>query len=308
MEQSAGQAHRYKTFHFTSYDNPTLPASEIESLKTELPELLYRQEILAEFISGGLIFRNLDRMMSINGPQDPIPGHSYVMGVDLAKEDDFNVIKVADTATNTEVYSIRNNKLDWSYQKTAIYMTAKRFNNATVIVDKTGVGASVVEDLQKMTRAWEESEAGPAAPIQGHLIVVPVTFSTVSKPELFNHYRLMQENNMIWLMKDDITKREHEKFEGTVMPSGYVKYSAPKKQNDDTVIASALMAWGLERICGTGVIGGTEDEIMPHEPKKVIDPSKQLDVEKIIQSMESRQVFGMVDDEDPNILRDYAEA
>ena len=69
------------------------------------------------------------------------------------------------------------------------------------------------------------------------------------------------------------------------------------------------MAWGLGKIAGSSLmIGGTEDEIMPHEPKKVIDPSKQIDVDKIIQNMESRQILGMTDDEDPNILRDYAEA
>lgn len=300
MEQSAGQSHRYKTFHFTSYDNPTLPAEEIESLKTELPELLYRQEILAEFISGGLIFRNLDRMMRAPGPQPPIPGHNYVAGVDLAKENDFTVIKIADTSNNTEVYSERSNHRDWSYQKTAIYMAAKRYNNATVIIDKTGVGGSVVEDLQKMDRAY------PEAPQQGHLTIVPIAFSTVSKPELFKHYILMHENDLIWLMNDEVTKREHEKFEGELMPSGYIRYGAPKKQNDDTVVAAALMAWGLGKIAGSSLmIGGTEDEIMPHEPKKVIDPAHQIDVEQIIRKMESRQILGFADDEDPNILREY---
>ena len=42
----------WKTFHFTSYDNPLLNADEIDDAKKDLPELVFRQEYLAEFVEG----------------------------------------------------------------------------------------------------------------------------------------------------------------------------------------------------------------------------------------------------------------
>ena len=243
---------QFKSYHFTTYDNPHYPVSEIERMRKNMPEIMFLQEIMAQFLEGGAVFRNLERMMNAPGYVDPVPGHNYVMGVDLAKENDWNVIKVFDTATNTEVHSIRNNKLDYSYQKSAVYMEAKRWNDATVIIDKTGVGGSVVEDLQKMDRAYD------IAPKQGYLTIIPVVFSAVSKPELFNHYLLMSENDMIHLIPDEVTKKEHESFERTKMPSGNFRYGAPKHHHDDTVTAVALACWGLEMVTAGNLIGTAE--------------------------------------------------
>jgi len=245
----------FKSFHFTTYDNPYYPKSEIDRMKINMPEVIFLEEIMAMFIEGGLVFRNLERMMNAPGYADPVPGHNYVMGVDLAKENDWNVIKVFDTATNTEVHSIRNNKLDYSYQKSAVYMEAKRWNDATVIIDKTGVGGSVVEDLQKMDGAYD------IAPKQGYLTIIPVVFSAISKPELFNHYLLMSENDMIHLIPDEVTKKEHESFERTKMPSGNFRYGAPKHHHDDTVTAVALACWGLEMVTAGNLIGRSETSI-----------------------------------------------
>jgi hypothetical protein len=184
-------------------------------------------------------------------------------------------------------------------------MQAKRYNNATVIVDKTGVGEAVVEDLQKMDRAYEGAKP------QGYLTVVPIMFSAVSKPELYKQYILMQENNLIWLLNDPVTKYEHESFECELMPSGYVRYSAPPNRNDDTVTASALMAWGLGKICpGASIIGPLSADNIEQikNPKKKIDPSCQIDVDGIIQQMESRQIAGFgYDNEDQNICSGYDE-
>jgi hypothetical protein len=246
---------QFKSYHFTTYDNPNYPVSEIERMRKNMPETMFLQEIMAQFLEGGAVFRNLERMMNAPGYVEPVPGHSYVMGVDLAKENDWNVIKIFDTATNTECHSIRNNKLDYSYQKSAVYQEAKRWNDATVIIDKTGVGGSVVEDLQKMDRAYTE------APKQGYLTVIPITFSAVSKPELFNHYLLMSENDMIHLIPDEITKKEHEQFERQKLPSGNYKYAAPKHHHDDCVTSSALAAWGLEMVQAGDLIGRVETSI-----------------------------------------------
>lgn len=45
------QPPEWEVFRFTSADNPFLPAKEIERMRRELPELVFRQEVGAEFVN-----------------------------------------------------------------------------------------------------------------------------------------------------------------------------------------------------------------------------------------------------------------
>lgn len=53
----------YKTFHFTSYDNPHLKVEEIEKMKSEMSDDRASQEIYAEFRKKeGLVFKEFNRL------------------------------------------------------------------------------------------------------------------------------------------------------------------------------------------------------------------------------------------------------
>jgi len=290
----------YKSFHYTTYDNPFYPVEEIERMRLNMPEAVFRQEIMAEFIDGGLVFPHLNEIMTAV-PREPIPGHSYVSGIDIAKVNDFTVIKIADSEDNYEVYHMRLPHSDWSVIKSTIYTTLKRYNNATGIIDQTGVGGAVVEDLQKMTRAFE------GAPEQGHLILVPVAFTQKSKPELLRNYIMAQGNYTIHLIKDPVTKKEHEDMLAIKSETlqGYVKYQAPKGRNDDTVMAAALMSWGLDHYTANQLAGPFTDAELNPLTKKKIDPSCQLDIEEILRKSESKQISGLFSEEDQNICSNY---
>ena len=60
----------FKSFHFTSYDNPLLPIEEIEKAKQELTEDRFAQEYLADFRkTEGLVYKEFDRARHIfDGP------------------------------------------------------------------------------------------------------------------------------------------------------------------------------------------------------------------------------------------------
>ena len=52
----------YKSFHFTSFDNPHIPHEEIEDARRELPENKFAQEYLASFRkSEGLVYKEFNR-------------------------------------------------------------------------------------------------------------------------------------------------------------------------------------------------------------------------------------------------------
>lgn len=52
----------YKSFHFTSYDNPHLPREELDKASKELPDDQFAQEYMADFRkSEGLVYKEFDR-------------------------------------------------------------------------------------------------------------------------------------------------------------------------------------------------------------------------------------------------------
>jgi len=115
----------YVSYQYPSMSNEFLDPNEFVSMTKDLPELMYRQEILADFIeSGGEVFRNLNRVLA---PclKEPIPEHNYVGGGDLGKYQDFTVLFIADLDTNELVYYERFNKLDWDYQKCVLPQPSK---------------------------------------------------------------------------------------------------------------------------------------------------------------------------------------
>jgi len=65
----------YKSFHFTSYDNPFLLKDEIEQARRDMTEDAFAQEYMADFRKfTGLIYKEFDRKVHIIEPID-IPSH-----------------------------------------------------------------------------------------------------------------------------------------------------------------------------------------------------------------------------------------
>jgi len=60
----------YKSFHFTSYDNPYLSVEELEKAKRELPENRFAQEYLADFKkTEGLVYKEFERERHVTTDQ-----------------------------------------------------------------------------------------------------------------------------------------------------------------------------------------------------------------------------------------------
>ena len=233
-----GNDEDYHSYQYPSMDNEFLDPQEFVSMTKDLPEVMYRQEILADFIeSGGEVFRNLDRVLA---PclKEPIPGHNYVGGGDLGKYQDFTVLFIADLDTNEMVYYERFNKLDWDYQKVRITNALKRYNDAVMHIDSTGVGDPIVEDLLR----------------QGSNVKA-FKFSNTSKKQVIENLMKMIDDAIVRIPNLPEIKREFSIFGYEQTQFGNIRYCAPDGQHDDIVIAAALCAWGLDQMSSTRVIG-----------------------------------------------------
>lgn len=73
----------YKSFHFSSYDNPFLPREEIDKAREEITEDRFAQEYLADFRKmQGLVYKEFDRERHIYDSNESIFGQS-ISGVDF---------------------------------------------------------------------------------------------------------------------------------------------------------------------------------------------------------------------------------
>jgi hypothetical protein len=242
---------QYKSFRFSSHDNPILPRSELDAMKRELPDIVYLQEVMAQFIdTGGIVFRNLNKCLRENTFKDPVPGHSYVEGVDLGKHQDFTVVTVFDLTTNELVFMDRFNNVDWSYQRQRIIDIHFRYFRATVILDSTGIGDVVYDDLM---------DAGVG--------VEPYKFTNVTKNLLITNVMRTLDNQLVFLPNDPDLVHEFEVFEYNISDRGIVTYGAPKPDHDDIVISVALGIWGLASgaVSVVGTVGdpfeGSKDRV-----------------------------------------------
>ena len=89
------------SWRWSTYENPHVDDSEIDSAKNTIPERIFRQEYLAEFVdeSGGVFEQLDDRVFTADYELDDEDGEGpYAIGVDFARHHDYRVAIVLDSA------------------------------------------------------------------------------------------------------------------------------------------------------------------------------------------------------------------
>ena len=208
--------------------NPLIAAGEVEAARREMPDRSYRQEYLAEFIEdGGGVFRGVSEVVD-GGRSDsdpPMPGADYMMGVDLARIEDFTVLCVL-AANGRQVYHERFNQISWERQIQSVIRVAGQYR-ARVLVDSTGVGDPIFEALRR---------AG--------LNVSGYQFTSQSKEALIDALAMGIEQGGLRLMDVPAQTAELQAFQYELTPARHVRMGAPSGMHDDCVIALALANWG----------------------------------------------------------------
>lgn len=198
---------------------------ELAKARKSMPEALYEQELMCSFVAdAGQFFRRVDMNAKEINPL-PKPGHNYVLGVDLAKYQDFTVITPFDLTTFEALPQERFNQIDWNLQKARIEAASLRFNNALVRIDATGVGDPVVEDL--MSRG---------IPIE------PFKFTKQTRKDLLNHLAIYLEQDKIKIPNDQELVDELNGFQWSLSEGGTL-HADSVLEHDDRVMSLALAVW-----------------------------------------------------------------
>lgn len=212
-------------YSFSCYDSPFWTEEEIEKAKATLTQEAFRQEMLAEFIEGaGAVFRNINELVSGDMLEAPGKNKRYALAVDLAKHQDFTVILIGDLDTKSVVYYERFNQIDWNLQKSRILTAYNKFKCVKGIVDATGVGDSIFDDL-----------------VAAGLNVEGFKFTGKSKQELVSNLSVAMDNYNIHYPYIETLIEELEIYAYEQRPNGSFTYSAPEGYHDDCVMALALL-------------------------------------------------------------------
>lgn len=205
----------WASFKFTTYDNPHIDPSEVDDARKQLPEAVFNQEYMADPAENASNPFGLNFIKQCTYPLSNEP--AVVFGVDLAKSVDWTVITGLD-ATGSVCYFDRFQK-DWRQTKDTI----KRLPKVPVLIDSTGVGDPVVEDL-----------------IAEGVNATGFKFSSTSKQQIMLALVTAVQQRKITFPEGVITT-EMEIIEFQYTPNG-VKYGAPSGFHDDSVMSLAL-AW-----------------------------------------------------------------
>lgn len=267
---------QYASFQYSSHENPILKPDELEEITEDMPELLYRQEILAEFIDdGGTVFTGLSKVL--RDLPDAIDTSQYVIfGLDLGKKTDFTVLVGYDYETRMPVYYRRlTRNMAWDSQAQVIEDSIKPFANYTLFVDSTGVGEPVFDGLVTLglNVIGVNITAGRKASVNRGEYNVPKSF-------LIEGMCFDIECGQFFIPNFKEVKDEFESFEYYQTSTG-IRYSAPSGEHDDTVLACAIARFGL---------GNSAAGIGFFEPEKETEYDKDYDYHSDIGD------FNMLDD------------
>lgn len=220
----------YESWQFPTASNPFIDRAEIEEARASLPAAVFQQEYEAAFLEDSAgVFRNI-RACERGGYEDPKPGATYVVGWDPARKQDASVLYVLDCRTGHVVHRDRLLETAWPVQLARVEMLAKRYNNALVLMDSTGVGDPLLPQVQAMGVA-----------VEGY------HFTPTSKQQLVEHLAVAIEQERISWPLDPVLRHELSVFRYETTRAGHIRYSAPEGMHDDMVIALALAVWAQPR-------------------------------------------------------------
>ena len=215
--------------------NPYIDPKEIAAARAGLPERIFAQEYLAEFLDdAGGVFRRVMDAATLSPLSQPQPGRAYVAGVDVADAADFTVISIMDAKTREQVYMDRFNRVGYEALEDRIHAAYQRWSIQTIVIEDNSIGQPVIDHLRRRG-----------------MRIVPFHTSSVSKMPLIQSLQSAFEHGALRILNDPIQTGELQAYESKRTASGF-SYSAPEGMHDDTVMALAL-AWYAIDNTGSGI-------------------------------------------------------
>jgi len=218
-------------------ENPFIKQAVIEEARRALPDRLFRQYYLAEFLDDGSVF--IGFRDCIQGPRLDVYGatqywvapdsssRDVFLGIDWAKKEDYTVITALSVALGKPelVGFIRFHGIGYVEALKELHKFTKKFKSIVNIKhDRTGVGEAIDDMMAQLT-----------VPFEG------VVFTSASKAAMVNQLMMAFETKAITLPDWPEMVSELESYSVITNELGNARYSAPAGLHDD-IVSSLMLA------------------------------------------------------------------
>lgn len=213
----------------TVEDTKALSEDQLKEAKAEMPQDLYQQEYFCKFLDSGLgFFRRVDENVYKTEEYRPKEGVFYQIGVDLAKYNDYTVISPFNLNDFHLIKQDAFNQMDYNLQKARIENTYLRYNNGRIVIDSTGVGEPVFDDLNARG-----------------MNITPFRFNKSSRTDLLKNLQILLEQDKIKIPDDQVLIDELKSMTYELNEQGGTKITVPDGKHDDRIMSLALAVWEI---------------------------------------------------------------
>jgi hypothetical protein len=222
-----------RAFSWPTLSNPNISREDVEDARRTMPDAMFRQEYLGEFVSdAGSLFKINAKCWSGNF-ELPVERGIYVAGYDLAKRRDWTAwcILRIDVLPWRLVAFGRMQQIDFTSQAVFLEKKFKQYKIRRAHADM--YQETVLEILQQK-----------GIPVEG------VTLSATSRPTILMNLAVPLERGEVRipfnsLNRDeqkeiDVLRGQFENFTPNVSKLGSIRYEAAPGYNDDYVFAFAM--------------------------------------------------------------------
>lgn len=217
---------QYKTFKGSSYDSPFISEEELREAKMSLPDSIYQQEILAEFIDdNGQVFSNLKVNCTLTSYPQKVAGERYYAGLDIGRQNDYSVLTILNS--KGEVVKIyRERQKSWNIIISEVVKILREYG-ARVLIEINGIGDPIYEQIKKQYSNIE-----------------PFVTTNDSKQNIIEELILCLNEEKLKLPSKELNPdlwQELSIFTYEYSPkTRKVRYSSPNGFHDDAVMSLAL--------------------------------------------------------------------
>jgi len=215
----------YHSYSVASWETTWMDMETVLQAKDNMTENEFRRLYGGEWVSeDGAFFTSFKEAMYTHDPVfDPL--RRYAMSIDLAVENDYNVVLVGDLATHSVIHKERWNKTEPIDTYERIFGIWMKFGRPKTIADASGIGRPMVAELTNRG-----------------IPVIPFTWTSANKmPTLGKLAADLQHRRIMFPKSWDDLQREFRGFLRKRTPNGSISAAAASGFTDDIIMSLALL-------------------------------------------------------------------
>ena len=237
----------YSVHKVRSEECPLIKPEFLEEMRRNMTREAYLMEYEAEFVEAlnsyfpqdlirGCVEKaqrlGLELHTSLEGEY---PRGDYYAGLDLGKLQDYTVLTVVRVESDVvKLIFMREFPLETPYTNVIGYLVRanEKFGFMKVLVDQTGVGEPIVEEIKS----------------QGVSCAEGVKFTADIKERLLSNLKLLMEQGRLALPYNRRLCQQINEQRYEYMKSGHIRFSHPERSHDDMLWSLALACYATRRV------------------------------------------------------------